>query len=155
MANHVLQADGDSVQWAGFLLERFIAPKCSALAKCLAPEMPEIPNYFGSFLLNNIFTANTADNTRSLTAVFLRRLANAVRYCRNGREELLACVAARTCSNDMVRAYLGALSSFEGCIVHTYLALKAHDAVGRLIDLTFPRSFNTKDGSPAQRLNTA
>ena len=106
MADHELRANGDSVQWAGFLLDRLVAPKCSVLAKCLAPEVAELPNYFGSFFLNNIFIAKTSDNIRSLTIVFLRRLTNAVRDYRYGREKMLACVAARPCSNDMVRAYL-------------------------------------------------
>jgi len=67
MADHLLQANSNNVQWAGSLLDRYVAPKCSALVKCLAPEVPELPNYFGSFFLNNIFIANTSDNTRSLT----------------------------------------------------------------------------------------
>jgi hypothetical protein len=153
MVDHVLNARGDNVQWGGFLLDRYVAPKCSALAKCLAPEVPELPNYFGSYFLNNIFTATTSDNTRSLTFVFLRRLTNAVRDYRKGREEMLACVAARPCSNDMVRAYLRALSYFETSAVNTYLALKAHDAVGKSIDPTAPPAFNPGDGSPSQRLN--
>ena len=66
---------------------------------------------------------------------------------------MLACVAARPCSNDMVRAYLRALSSFEASAVNTYLALKAHDAVGKFIDPTAPPTFNSGDGSPSQRLN--
>jgi hypothetical protein len=155
MADHVLQANGNSVQWAGLLLDRYVAPKSSLLAKCLAPEVPELPNYFGSFFLNNIFTADTSDNTRSLTFVFLRRLTNAVRDYQNGREEMLTCVAARTCSNDMVRAYLRALSYFEACVVNMYLALITHDAVGKLIDPASPSSFRTGDGSPSQRLNAA
>ena len=76
-----------------------------------------------------------------------------MRDYRIGREEMLACVTALTCSNNMVRAYLRALSHYEASVVNTYLALIAHDAVGKLIDPTLPRTFNPGDGSPSQRLN--
>jgi hypothetical protein len=141
------------VQWDGFLLDRYVARKSSALAKCLAPEVPEPPDYFSSFFLNNILTEQVAEITLSLTNVFLRRFANAVQDYRNGREEMLTCVAALPRSNDMVRAYMRALSFFEACIVNTNLALKAHDTVGKIWDPAQPRTFNKRDGSPWQRLN--
>ena len=142
------------VQWPGHLLDRYVAPKSSALTKCLAPEVPEAPDYFGSFFFNNVFTEQEPDRTLSLTNVFLRRFANAVEDYRNGRKEMCACVAALQCSNEMVRAYMRALSYFEACVVNTNLALKAHDTVGKLWNPKEPRTFNTGDGSPAQRLNT-
>ena len=141
------------VQWPGYLLDRYVAPKSSALAKCLAPEVSELPDYFGSFFFNNIFTEQVSDRTLSLTNVFLRRFANAVEDYRNGRKEMLACVAALQCSNDMVRGYMRALSYFEACVVNTNLALKAHDTVGKLWNPKEPRTFNPGDGSSAQRLN--
>ncbi len=66
---------------------------------------------------------------------------------------MLACVAAPRCSNDMVRAYMRALSHFEACVVNTNLAVKAHDTLGKLWVPNGPRSFNPGDGSPFQRLN--
>jgi hypothetical protein len=141
------------VQWHGFLLDRYVARKSSALAKCLAPEVPEPPDYFGSFFLNNILTEQDPEFTLSLTNVFLRRFANAVQDYQNGRKEMLACVAALTRSDNMVRAYMRALSYFEACIVNTNLALKAHDTVGKIWDPVQPRTFNKGDGSPWQRLN--
>lgn len=53
------------VQWPGFLLDRYVAPKSSALAKCLAPEVPELPDYFGSFFLT------TFSQSKILSALFL------------------------------------------------------------------------------------
>jgi hypothetical protein len=141
------------VQWAGFLLDRYVAKKSSGLTKCLAPEVPELPNYFGSFFLNNIYTGQVPERTLSLTNVFLRRFTNAVEDYRNGRKEMLACVTALPCSSDMVRAYMRALSYFEVSIVNTYLALKAHDTVGKIWDPAAPPTFNKGDGSPSQRLN--
>ena len=92
------------VQWPGFVLDRYVAPKSSALAKCLAPEVPKLPDYFGPFFLNNIFTEQLPERTLSLTNVFLRRFVNAVQDYRNARKEMLRCVAALPCSNAMVRA---------------------------------------------------
>lgn len=142
------------VQWPGFVLDQYVAPKSSALAKCLAPEVPKLPDYFGSFFLNNIFTEQLPERTLSLTNVFLRRFVNAVQDYRNARKEMLRCVAALPCSNAMVRAYMRALSYFEACVVNTNLALKAHDTVGKLWDPNEPRTFERGDGSPWQRLNT-
>jgi hypothetical protein len=141
------------VQWDGFVLDRYVAPKSSSLAKCLAPEVPELPDYFGSFFLNNILTEQDPEITLSLTNIFLRRFANAVQDYRNGRKEMMACVAALTRSNDMVRSYMRALSYFEASIVNTNLALKAHDTAGKIWDPAQPRTFNKGDGSPWQRLN--
>jgi hypothetical protein len=47
---------------------------------------------------------------------------------------MLRCVAALKHSNEMVRAYLNSLSHFESAIVNAHLALRAHDAVGKLIN---------------------
>ena len=121
-------------QWAGFQLDLYVAPKSSALAKCLAPEVAEPPDYFSSFFLNNVLTEQGSDRTLSLTNVFLRRFANAVQDYRNGRKEMLACVAALPRSDDMIRAYMRALSYFEASVVNTNLALKAHDTVGKIWD---------------------
>jgi hypothetical protein len=53
------------MQWAPFVLDRLVAPKCSELTACLAPELPEPRNYFGSFLLNNVFIfSHHPDKTR-------------------------------------------------------------------------------------------
>jgi hypothetical protein len=142
-------------QWGPFVLDRLIAPKCSELTACLAPELPEPYNYFGTFFLNNVLIFDFPDNTRSLTIAFLRRLKNATQAYRDGRDQMLRCVAALRHSNEMVRAYLDSLSHFESAIVNAYLALLAHDAVAKLIDPVAPRSFNKNDNSPAQRLNAA
>ena len=46
--------------WAPFLLERYVAAKSSALTRCLAPEVPEPTNYFGSFFLTTFSHRTTA-----------------------------------------------------------------------------------------------
>ena len=150
-----LSADGGTTQWGPYVLDRLVAPKCSGLTACLAPELPEPSNYYASFYLNNIFVTGVPDKLRSPIIVFLRRFANAVRDYRAGREQMLECVAVLQHSNAMVQGYLAALSNFESAIVNTYLALMSHGAVGRLLDPNFPRPFQSGDGSPPQRLNAA
>src|SRR5215471_6883778 len=139
-----------TVQWGPFVLDKLVAPKCSKLTACLAPELREPYDYFTDFFLNNVVSfidnPNHDDNTRWPTIVFLRRLANAAQAYRDGRDQMLKCVSASRHSNDMVRAYLNSLSHFESAIVNTYLALMASKAVGALIDPTMPRPFNSKDG---------
>ncbi|RZN35697.1 hypothetical protein [Bradyrhizobium sp. Leo121] len=153
--NVQLSADGGTTQWGPYVLDRLVAPKCSDLTACLAPELPEPSNYYASFYLNNVFVVGVPDKVRSPIIVFLRRLANAVRDYRAGRERMLECVAALRHSNAMVQGYLAALSHFESTIVNTYLALMSHEAIGRLMDPHFPKPFQSGDGSPPQRLNAA
>jgi hypothetical protein len=116
---------------SAFALDQFVAPKCSALTACLAPELPEPYDYLGSFLLNNILIRSYPEKGRTLAIVFLRRLVNATWAYRGGRDQMLRCVCAKP-SNEMIPAYLN--SHFESAIVNTCLALRAHDALGRLID---------------------
>ena len=150
-----LSADGGSVQWGAFVLDRLVAPKCSELTECLAPELPETSDFFASFYLNNALVLSVPDRVRTPITVFLRRLANAGRDYRAGRGRMLECVAALQHSNKMLRGYLAALSHFESAIVNAYLALMMHKAIGKLIDPNMPRPFQSRDGSPAQRLNVA
>lgn len=150
-----LSAEGGSVQWGAFVLDRLVAPKCSELTECLAPELPEAADFFASFYLNNALVLSVPDKVRTPITVFLRRLANAGRDYRAGRDRMLECVAALQHSNAMLRGYLAALSHFESAIVNAYLALMMHEAIGKLIDPNMPRPFQPRDGSPAQRLNVA
>ena len=148
------------VQWSPNLLDQLVAPKCSALTSCLAPDLPEPYDYLGSFFLNNfvlfVDNPNHHDNTRWPTSVFLRQLANATTGYRNGRYQMLKCVSAPRHSSEMARAYLDTLSYFESAIVNAYLALMAHEVVGKLINpAAASRSFDPKDGTPAQKLNAA
>jgi len=63
----------------------------------------------------------------------------------------------------MIRTYLNSLFYFESAIMNTYLALMAHNIVGRIIakhakrdpEAAVPPAFKSKDGSPPQRLNAA
>src|SRR6266850_2440296 len=63
------------IQFSNLILDRLIALDYSSLTVCSAPELPELPNYFGSFFLNNILRSDAADETKSAIIVFLRRLA--------------------------------------------------------------------------------
>jgi hypothetical protein len=105
------------VQWGPDVLDQLVAPKCSALTRCFAPELPEPPNFFWSFFLNNVSlfidNSNHHDNTRWPTIVFLRRLANGTRAYRDSRNQMLKCVAAARYSSEMVRAYLDSLSRMK------------------------------------------
>jgi hypothetical protein len=148
------------MEWNPIVLDRLVAPKCSELTACLAPELTEPYDYFTDFFLNNVVlfidNPNHDDNTRWPTIVFLRRLTNAAQAYRDARDRMLKCVCAPRHSSEMVRAYLEALSYIESAIVNAYLALMAHEVVGKLINpAAAPRSFDSKDGSPAQRLNAA
>jgi hypothetical protein len=137
--------------WGAFALDQFVAPKCSELTKCLAPELSEVPEYFRSFFLNNVLIKASPDKGRSLAIVFLRRLTNAARAYRNGRDEMQRCVDAPKHSNEMVIAYLNSLSHFESAIWNANLALQAHDALGKLFGIPCSKADNLREAYDALR----
>jgi hypothetical protein len=141
------------MQWGTSVLDKLVAPKCSQLTACTAPELPEATNLYGSFFLNNIFLTNEKDEVRSSIIVFLRRLADANRGYRSGRERMLACVEAQQHSTEMVTEYLAALSQFENAVINAYLALMSSETIAKALEANHPRPFQPDDGSPAQRLN--
>ncbi len=154
MAVHNLTADTSTMRWSPYVLDRMVAPECSALTACNAPDVPELVNYFGSFFLNSIFVAPGPDKARPLILVFVRRLAQAIREYRSARDYLSQYVAALPQTNNVTGLYLQALSHFEQTVVNAYLALLAHYAIGKTIDPSAGKPFNPGDGAPAQRLNS-
>src|SRR5262245_2531988 len=99
------------IQFSNLILDRLIAPDYSSLAVCSALELQELPNYFGSFFLNNIFQLDAVDETAMI--VFLRRLASAVREYRQGREAPVEFIALPRDSAPGIALYLKSLSHFE------------------------------------------
>ena len=138
------------IQFSNLILDRLIAPDYSSLTVCSAPELPELPNYFGSFFLSNILRSDAADETKSAMIVFLRRLASAVREYRQGREALVEFIALPQGSAPGITLYLKSLSHFEYTIVNSYLALLAHNAIATTFSIG--RAYSSGDGSSAERL---
>ena len=106
-----------------------------------APDIPEPPNYFFFFFLNNAFNFPMADDARPLVVDFLRRWEVAVREYREGRERLLKFVADLSQTNNQIGLFLQALSNFEHSVIDAYLALMAMDGMGRLYDKNHERPF--------------
>ena len=98
------------IQYSNSILDRLIAPDYSSLTVCSAPELPELPNYFGSFFLENILGLGAADEIKSAIIVFLRRLASAVREYRQGREALVEFIALPQGSAPGITLYLKSLN---------------------------------------------
>jgi hypothetical protein len=117
---------------------------------CSAPELPELPNYLGSFFLNNILRSDAPDETKSAMIVFLRRLASAVREYRQGREALVEFIALPQGSAPGITLYLKSLSHFEYTIVNSYLVLLAHNAIAATFSIG--RAYSRSDRSPLGRL---
>jgi hypothetical protein len=143
--------------WGELTLDQFVAPKCSKLTACHAPELPEPYNHFANFFLNNVLVRSYPDKWRWAAIVFLRRLANAMQAYRDGREQMRRCVEAPNGSDGMIWAYLSSLSHFESAIVSAYLALMAHQAVNNLIppEKTKESSFESGENTAEERLNKA
>jgi hypothetical protein len=152
--HHLGSVDPGSVRWAGDILDRLVAPECSSVSECNAPEIPELPNYFGSFFLNNVFQFNFPDPARPMIVIFLRRLAQSVREYRAGRERLSEYVSALPKTNNVASVYLKSLAHFEQAVGSAYVALLSHNTVAKLIEPKVGRHFEPNDGSPAQRLNS-
>jgi hypothetical protein len=140
--------------WGGHLLDRFVAPELSKLKKCSAPEIPEPPNYFAAYFLNNALGYETPHDTRLLEASFLRKWTVAVREYRSGREHLARFVFDLQRTNNQVGLFLTALADFENCAINAYLALMASAGQNRLMQgAAYQKPFAPEDGSPFERLN--
>jgi hypothetical protein len=151
LTNYQLKASSGNIHWAGHLLDAMVAPECSTLTSCDVPELPEPTNYFGSFFLNNIFSAEP-DRARPLIVVFLRRYAQAVREYRVARETTAEYIAALPQTNNVTDLYLRSLSHFEQAIINLYLALMASKSIAQLIVPGTEDPFRSNDGSPAAAL---
>lgn len=117
--------------------------------------MEELPNYYGSFLLNNLFLAEFEDQARPLIFSMLRNLAQAIREYRIGRDLLAEFANARVQSNDAITLYLRALTHFEHVIIHSDLAIGLSHGVPRCVDASIPKKhFQYGDNSPEERLRS-
>ena len=85
-----------TVQYGDHILTALVAPEFVALQTCGAPEIDGLPNYQGSYFLNNLFRTDVKDRCRPVEVVFFRHLSLAVREYRMGRELLVACVQETT-----------------------------------------------------------
>jgi hypothetical protein len=109
-------------QWAGHLLDEFVAPQMSKLTAFTAPDISPLPNYFGSLFLNNVLRVRLPDVTRSLIGVFIRRLSVAIRDYRSARMDLEKCIDCPAGSVIQVHLYMRALPKFEHAIINSCLA---------------------------------
>jgi hypothetical protein len=138
------------IQYGNHILDRLIAPEYSSVTVCGAPELPELPNYFGSFFLNNMFHAQDSDKAKSTIIVFLRRLAGAIREYRIGRDLLLQFVASPRDAQPGIELYLRSLAHFEYSIVNAYLVVEAYNEIARIYELG--KVYSPGDDSAAERL---
>jgi hypothetical protein len=141
------------VQFADFLLDRLIAPEFSTLTSFSLPDLPELPNYYDSYFLNNVFRSEFEDKARPLAFSMLRHLTQGIREYRNGRIALAEFGKTTPHSNDAITLYLRALTHFEHAIIHCDLAIGLSHAVARCIDASMPkRHFKQGENSPEERL---
>jgi hypothetical protein len=79
--------------WSAYALDNFIAPKLSLLNVCNAPDVPELPNNYGSLVLNQALFTIYTDPVKVLLLNFIRRLRSAIGEYRSGREHLVQYVS--------------------------------------------------------------
>jgi hypothetical protein len=100
--------------WSAYALDKFIAPKLSLLNVCNAPDVPELPNYHGSLVLNQALFSIYADPVNVLLLNFVRRLRLAIGEYRSGREFLVQYVSKLPDHRELGN-YNTALAHFEVC----------------------------------------
>jgi hypothetical protein len=138
--------------WAGHLLDSFVAPEMSKVSVCNAPDIPEPPNYFGSYFLTNVLIAPIPEDVRPLVIVFLRRWTFAVREYRAGRDHLSRFALDLPKTNNQIGLFVTALGHFEHCIIHTYLTLMAVRALIQVRKGPDPDVYKKGDGSAGDLL---
>lgn len=110
------------MQWNWTILEEFVAPELRALNKFAVPELQQMPNYFNSLLVNQVFVAKLPEQDRRLTANFIARIEHANDAYRAGSAYLSQYIDCLP-ENDTTKLYRRSLRNFENCILHTHVAI--------------------------------
>jgi hypothetical protein len=131
--------NASTIQYAGFLLDKFGAPKLSELTECNAPLLEDPPNYLGSFVLNSIFTMNYPDPLGRLVLIFGRRVIHAIREYAIGRELLSAYVAKLEQTNSHFLQAMRATTHFESCVGSAYQACALLGRISELVAEPAPK----------------
>lgn len=150
---HHLEAKAEAGRWSSYVLDTFIAPELSKLSANGAPELPPAGYRFGSFVLNNVFTAQLPERTRALAAVFIYRARLARSEYELGRQRLADYVSTLSSMNTRHTPYLDALGHFEQCIIATYVGLMTFRRCMLQHDPAYPKVFERGDGSSAARIH--
>ena len=139
------------MQLSAHVLDNLIAPNLSALGACGAPDVPELPNYRGSLILNHILSgARYSEQTRVLLSGFVIRLGEAISEYRLGRHRLLEYVAALPEQN--IGAHRRAVTHFETCVLRLHLCIRLLEAIGKAFPGDNPPVYVQKDNSEYDRL---
>ncbi len=153
MPNHTIEVNKSNVQWSGDLLDRLIAPEFSSLKSVPLPDVPELPNYYGSFFRNNVLQSPSQDKSRPLVFAMLRHLTQAIRDYQSGSKALAEFGVAKSHSNDAVTLYLRALTQFEQAIIHSDLAVGLSYAIERCLIPSSPKNhFKHGEDTAEERL---
>ena len=132
----------------------FIAPKLSLLNVCNAPDVPELPNYYGSLVLNQALFTIYTDPVKVLLLNFIRRLRSAIGEYRSGREHLVQYVSKLPDQSGLGN-YNKALAHFEDCIFNGHIAIVCLNGLGKHLrrsDPSVPAVYRHGDGSDYDRL---
>jgi hypothetical protein len=128
-----LTTDPSTTMYAGFLLDRYGAPKLSELTACNVPPMEDPPNYLGSFVLNSIFMMTYPDPLGRIVLIFGRRVIHAIREYRAGREILATYVEKLHQTNSHFLQAMRATSHFEQCVASACQAAALLERIVKLI----------------------
>ncbi len=142
------------VQFSVSILDDLTAPKLSLLNSCGAPDVPELPNYHGSLMLNQTFgPGKYAEPAKVLLLNFVRRLRWATEEYRSGRANLKEYISALP--QHELGYFNRALAHFEDCVLNANVAIACLNGLGtclRSADPSVPSVFNVGDGSDYDRL---
>lgn len=142
------------VQFSAVILDDLTAPKLSLLNSCGAPDVPELPNYHGSLVLNQAFgPGKYKEPAKVLLLNFLRRLRSATEEYRSGRGNLKRYISALP--QHELGYFNRALVHFEDCILNANVAIVCLNGLGTYLhssDPSVPSVFNPGDGSDYDRL---
>jgi hypothetical protein len=131
--------DTSTIRYAGFLLDKFGAPKLSELTECAAPPLEDPPNYLGSFVLNSIFTMDYPDPLGRLVLIFGRRVIHALREYSIARDLLSAYVAKLERTNSHFLQAMRATTHFESCVGSAYQACALLGRISELVAESQPK----------------
>lgn len=137
--------------WTNHVLDKYVAHELSQLVECQAEEIEEPKNYMGSFILNSIFKIKFSDENRAFVINYIRRVDQAVREYRAGRDLLIKLIEEK---NSKPSLYFRTLHCFEQSIALLYQAMQLTQKHGQSITKEKYNIFEKGDNSKEERLNS-
>lgn len=135
------------------LLDRHLAPGISAFTAFEAPDIstqhPEAPHWLANHFLNTVFRGTYKNKFRQYAANQIYRAQCAFADYHEARAATQAYLKSGRPDNPAIRAYFGALSRWESCLLNVQIFIDVMNRMKK--DVGDTAVFNENDSTPEER----